>query len=295
MGLFFVAVGMSLDVHALLRDWRALLVHVPVLLALKGAVLIGLVLAFGIARPAAIRTGFYLSQAGEFAFVLLGAAAVAGLLSAEGHTLALLVVAVSMIATPLMVKAGDRLASRLCAMPAGEEAKPATDLNRHVVIIGYDEMGQLIDLMLEKAKIPHIAIDRDVGVVRQSKRLSRSVYFGDMNSSATQEAAGLGRTAAAYVTLRDMDHAKALAITLHRLYPHLDVYVRVLTLREQDELVAKGIRNAGTGYIESTLIRGGMLLKNLGVSEDDVNELVREFQRDHYALIRARYAEVETR
>jgi len=71
--------------------------------------------------------------------------------------------------------------------------------------------------------------------------------------------------------------------------------VRVLTLREQDELVAKGIRNAGTGYIESTLIRDGMLLKNLGVSEDEISELVREFQRDHYALIRARYAEVETR
>ena len=77
MGLFFIAVGMSIDVGALVRDWEALLVHVPIVLAVKGAVLIGLVLAFGIARSAAIRTGFYLSQVGEFAFVLLGAAAVA--------------------------------------------------------------------------------------------------------------------------------------------------------------------------------------------------------------------------
>jgi glutathione-regulated potassium-efflux system protein KefB len=293
MGLFFIAVGMSIDVGALLRDWASLLVHVPVVLVLKCAVLIGLVLAFGIARSAAIRTGFYLSQVGEFAFVLLGAAAVAGLLSAEGHTLAMLVVAVSMIATPLMVKAGDQLASRHQALPATAAADPAAGLNRHVVVIGYDEVGQLIDLMLEKANIPRVAFDRDISVVRQSERSGRNVHFGDMYSATTQEAAGLGKAAAAYVTSRDMDHAKALAITLHHLYPHLDIYVRVRTLGEQDELVAKGIKQAGTGYIESTLVRGSMLLKDLGVSEDDVSELVKELQHNDYALIRPGYAEVE--
>jgi len=293
MGLFFIAVGMSIDVGALQRDWEALLVHVPVVLILKGVVLVGLVLAFGIGRSAAIRTGFYLSQVGEFAFVLLGAAAVAGLLSAEGHTLAMLVVAVSMIATPLMVKAGGRLANRLRAMPAGAETEPAAGLDRHVVIVGYDEVGQLVDLMLEKANIPHLAFDRDIGVVRQGKRSGRKVHFGDMYSSATQEAAGLGKAAAVYVTSRDMDHAKALAVTLHRLYPHLDFYVRVRTLADQDELVAKGIEHAGTGYIESALVRGAMLLKDLGVSEDDVGELVKDIQDNDYALIRAAYAEVE--
>jgi glutathione-regulated potassium-efflux system protein KefB len=293
MGLFFIAVGMSIDVGALQRDWAALLVHVPVVLVLKGVVLIGLVLAFGTSRAAAIRTGFYLSQVGEFAFVLLGAAAVAGLLSAEGHTLAMLVVAVSMILTPLLVKAGDHLVSRLPAMPVNGEADPAADLDRHVVVVGYDEVGQLIDLMLEKANIPHLAFDRDMNVVREGKRSGRNVHLGDMYREATQEAAGLAKANAAYVTSRDMEHAKALAVTLHRLYPHLDVYVRVRTLEDQDELVAKGIEHAGTGYIESTLVRGGMLLKDLGVSEDDVGELIKELQHNDYALVRAGYAEVD--
>ena len=293
MGLFFIAVGMSIDVGALQRDWAALLVHVPVVLVLKGVVLIGLVLAFGTSRAAAIRTGFYLSQVGEFAFVLLGAAAVAGLLSAEGHTLAMLVVAVSMILTPLLVNAGDQLASHLRAMPVNAKAYPAADLDRHVVVVGYDEVGQLIDLMLEKANIPHLAFDRDMNVVREGKRSGRNVHFGDMYSKATQEAAGLAKANAAYVTSRDMEHAKDLAITLHRLYLHLDVYVRVRTLGEQDQLVDKGIKHAGTGYIESTLIRGGMLLKDLGVSEDDVGELIKELQHNDYALVRAGYAEVD--
>jgi len=293
MGLFFIAVGMSIDVGALLSDWNALLVHVPVVLALKGALLIGLALAFGVSRPAAIRTGFYLSQVGEFAFVLLGAAAVSGLLSTDGHTFAMLMVAVSMIATPLMVKAGAAVADRLGAAPARAEADLSAGLDRHVVIIGYDEVGQLIDLMLERANVPHVAVERDIAVVQQAKRIGRQVYFGDMYDRATQEAAGLGRAAAVFVGSRETEAAKALAVTLHRLYPQLDVYVRVRTLADQDELIAKGIKHARTGYIESTLARGGMLLKDLGVPEEDVSTLVSTLRDGDYALIRAAYAEAE--
>jgi glutathione-regulated potassium-efflux system protein KefB len=161
------------------------------------------------------------------------------------------------------------------------------------VVVGYDEVGQLIDLMLDKANIPHLAFDRDLQLVIRGKRSGRNVHFGDMYSPATQDAAGLGRAAAAYVTSRDMDHARALAITLHRLYPNLNVYVRVRTLEDQDALVAKGIKHAGTGYIESTLVRGGMLLKDLGMSEDAVSELVNELHQNDYALIRASNALVQ--
>ena len=293
MGLFFIAVGMSIDVGALLRDWTEIIVHVPLVLAIKSVILIAIVLFFGIGRQAAIRTGFYLSQVGEFAFVLLGAATVAGLLNTEGHTLAMLVVAVSMIATPLMVKAGDQLAKRFHISPAGEGARPASDLARHVVIIGYEEVGQLIGLMLEKADIPYIAFDSDIGVVLRAKRLNRPVHFGDMFNTTTQEAAGLGKAAAVYVTSRNMERAKGLAITLHRLHPHLDVFVRVRTIKDQDDLVNKGVKHAGTGFIESTLVRGSMLLQSLGVSEDKVREMVNELHQNDYALIRADYANVE--
>jgi glutathione-regulated potassium-efflux system protein KefB len=293
MGLFFIAVGMSIDVGALLRDWTDIIVHVPIVLAFKSTILVGLVLAFGIGRAAAIRTGCYLSQVGEFAFVLLGAAAVAGLLGTKAHTLAMLVVAISMIATPLMVKAGDRLAKRFGISPAGVAAGPVADLTRHVVIIGYEEVGQLIGLMLEKANIPYVAFDSDIGIVLKAKRLHRPVHFGDMYDTTTQEAAGLGKAAAVYVTSRNMDRAKGLAITLHRLYPHLDVFVRVRSINDQDELIARGIKHAGTGFIESTLVRGSMLLQSLGVSEDNVREMVNELHQNDYALIRDDYAKTE--
>ena len=292
MGLFFIAVGMSIDVGALVQDWAALLVHVPVVLAIKAAVLIGLVLAFGLGLATAIRTGFYLSQVGEFAFVLLGAAAAAGLVGGDGHTLALLVVAISMVLTPLLVKAGAWLAGRRQALPAGDDASEPPDLQRHVVIIGYDEVGQLLDLMLQQANVPHFAVERDIAIVRRAKAAGRAVHFGDMASPTVQRTANLGKAAAVYLTSQDTEHAKALAFTLRSLYPLLPIYVRVRTLADQVELSAMGIKHAGTGYIESTLVRGGMLLKDLGQSEEVVDDLVRGFQRDGYAFIRNAYAEV---
>ncbi len=78
----------------------------------------------------------------------------------------------------------------------------SADLDRHVVIVGYDEVGQLIDLMLERANIPHIAVERDINIVQQAKRGGRDVYFGNMYSATTQEAAALGKAAAVFVTSR---------------------------------------------------------------------------------------------
>lgn len=290
MGLFFVAVGMSINVEALFSDWSMLLVHVPAVLFINTSILIVLALAFGISRPAAIRTGFYLSQVGEFSFVLLGAATVTGLLSSDGHTLAMLVVSASMILTPLMVKLGDLLASYFHTVAQGDENLPVTsDLNRHVVVVGYEERGRLICLMLNKANIPYIAVDRDIDLVRQGKQAADSVYFGNMYSSVTQRATGLSKAIAVYVTVTDMDRAKALAITLHRLYADLDIYVHVHTLQDQSELASKGIKYASTGYIESTLVNGSMLLKGVGVPEDEVSEMVKAIQYDNYEIVRATY------
>jgi len=192
-----------------------------------------------------------------------------------------------MILTPLMVKSGDWLAMRFDAEPATTGPEGATALDRHVVIVGCDEVGKLISLMLERADIPHVVFDHDIEVVRKGRRAGRNAHFGDMWNRSTQDAAGLGKAAAVFIASTDMERAKELAVTLHRLYSSLDVYVRVRSLDDRDELLAKGVKHAGTAYIESTLLRGSMLLKDLGVSEDDVQEIVQAFQSDDRALIRA--------
>lgn len=202
----------------------------------------------------------------------------------------MLVTAGSMILTPVMMKAGDRLAERFREVLPTAEAT-AEDLNRHVVVVGYNEVAQLICLMLEKAKIPYLAFDKDIDLVQKGKWWGKNVHFGDMYSPVTQEAAALGRALAVYVSTLDFERAEGLAVTLHRLYPRLAVFVRVRTLRAQGELMAKGIKDAGTGYIESTLARGQQLLKQVGLSPSEVEDVVDSFRHDDYALIQAASAE----
>ncbi len=286
MGLFFLAVGMSIDIGALFEDWLTLFIHLPAVLFLKVAVIVGLALAFGVGRAAAIKSGFYLSQVGELAFVLFGAAAAAGLLPPSDFTLAMLAVAVSMILTPLMMKVGDWLADRLRTTRTTTEAAPANGLDRHVVIVGFGPAGRLIGMMLERAEIPYVAVDRTLDIVRQGKRAGRNLIFGNVYDTATQHAAAVAKAAGVVVTPRNTKLSKGIAVTLQRLYPNLDVYVRTTTLADQDELVAKGIKRAATDYIESTLIGGGALLRDLGIPADDVGTLVEAFKQDNYALIR---------
>ena len=162
-----------------------------------------------------------------------------------------------------------------------------------MVIVGYDEVGQLIDLMLERANVPHVAVERDIAVVQRVSVLGARSTSATYHPS-TQEAAGLGRAAAVFVSSREMEAAQGTPpAPCISFTSQLDVYVRVRTLADQDELIAKGIKHAGTGYIESTLVRGRMLLKDLGVTEEDVSELLSTLRDDDYALIRAAYSEAE--
>lgn len=293
MGLFFLAVGMSIDVGALINDWPTLFAHLPVIIALKVVAVIALALAFGASRAAAIRSGFFLSQAGELAFVLFGAAAAADLLPPRTFTLAMLAVAASMVLTPVMIKAGDWLAERFQGGPAGGDDATDAALDRHVVIVGFEEVGQLLSMMLEVAGIPYIAFDNEIDPVLQGKHAGRNVHFGNMYDAATQHAASLAKAAAVIVTSQNPKRAEGLAITLQRLYPKISVYVRVRTLADQDRLLAKGIKHAGTGYIEGTLTRGKGVLMDLGVSEEDAGALVDSFQQDNYALVRAAYVDTK--
>ncbi|SIN96322.1 cation:proton antiporter domain-containing protein [Halodesulfovibrio marinisediminis] len=289
MGLFFVAVGMSINVEELFQRWDLLLLHVPIILFIKSVVLIGLVPFFGISRSAVIRTGLYLSQVGELAFVLLGTSFLVGLLNNQGYTLVMLIVVASMSMTPIIVKYGDWLARRFDIKPTTKELLPITDLNQHVVIIGYDVGAQLIDFLLEEADVPHVAIDHDYNRVCKGKQLGRKVYFGNVYSYTMQEAVSLRTASTIYINSKDAEHAKALAITLQRLYPHVDLYVRVHSLADKDELLAMGIKHVHTDYIESTLAHGRNLLKGLGIPEDTVNDLSDKFRHDDYQLIRYGY------
>jgi len=291
MGLFFIAIGMSIDVHTLIHQWEEVLLLVAAVLAIKIIVLTALCRAFGIDRQACVRTAFYLSQVGEFAFVLFAASVAAGLLSQRGAILGFLVISISMITTPIMVKLSDRIARRLRETPETAPSLPAKDMSHHLVIVGLDEVGFTIALMAEKSGVPYIAFDRDYSVVRQGKQAGRIVYFGDILSDVVQQGAGLTRARAVFVSTTDTNRLRAIVLSLRQLFPNLNIFARVRTLKEQEFLRSRGIKHAGTMFIESTLFRGEELLKDLGVTEVQAKQLIDSMRKNDYALIRAAFSQ----
>ena len=285
MGLFFLAVGMATDVQTLAAEWTRVLALIAAVLTIKIVLLLAICLAFRTGLPTAIRTAFALSQVGEFAFVLFSAAAAAGLVSSEGVALGFLVIAGSMIVTPLMIRLGDSLAQRLHKEPAFKPGAYGQDMSRHLVIVGMDSVGHLMALMAERAQIPYIAFDWDYQTVMRAKSAGRNVFFGDINTHVVQEAAALSRASVVFISSDDIEQLKGISLSLHRSYPNLDLYACVRSLEDQFELRERGIKHAGTTFIESTLFRGSSLLKQMGVSEADVDTLVAGLRADEHALI----------
>lgn len=285
MALFFLSVGMSIDIGVLTSEWSSLIVHVPMIVAIKIAVLILLAFAFGIARSAAIRTGFYLSQVGEFAFVLVGAATAVRLLTPRSATLATLVIAITMVLTPLLVIAGNRLAL-VFNSDHGQVNDPIDeDLRNHVVISGYSEYGRLIALMLEQVGIPSVTVDSDIDIVRAAQQAGHQMYCGDIMSEAIQDAVNISQSRAIYIGGDDRHRCQAEAITLNALHPGIPVYVKVKSIQDSRALAKEGVAHALTDYIETTLAHGRVMLNDLGLSSADIEKLIGSLRQDSYAMI----------
>lgn len=295
MGLFFISVGMSIDVKTLIEDWDTVLAIAATVLAVKAAVLAALCRALRFDWQTSLRTGFALSQVGEFSFVLFAASSAAGLVSPRGVTLGYLVISITMIVTPLMIKLGDRIARRMKAAQVTEQVSPPEDLNNHLVVVGLDDIGFIIALMAEKSSVPYVAFDREYGRVRRAQRLGMKAYFGDMLQDPVQQASGMPRARAAFLSTTDSERLKTVALYLRGRYPDLDIYARVRTLEEQRMLRSRGVKHAGTMYLESTLFRGLSLLMDMGVAEEQAKTLIESLRKDDYALVKAAFTQAEAK
>ncbi len=288
IGLFFISVGMSIDLGLLVDQWLWVAQGVAALIFLKVAALLVLGLIFGLGLGVALRTSFNLCQCGEFGFVLFGAAVAGGLLTDETFGFALMLVTVTMILTPLMAKAGDVLATRFAAKPAGAGADeaPGGALERHVVVAGYGRSGRIICMMLEKKDIPFVAYDHDPTRVALGKKQGHDVHYANMTDSQVLDGAGLSHATAVVVTLNDVHHVERVVSTVLNFYPSVAIYARARDFKTEDALLAKGVKRAVPEAAESSVQLGKAVLQNVGVSDTDLAVLLEDFRRDDYALIR---------
>lgn len=288
MSLFFVAVGMSIDLQAVAEQPGQLTQHIVVIVLIKILVLVGLGFAFRLGPATAVRAGFLLGQAGEFGFVVLGAAKGMGVIS-DGHfVVGAALISVSMMLTPLLMKLGNALASRLepSAPGIGVAGGVALATPGHVVIGGYGRVGHSVAVLLHQSGVPIIVFEKDPARVAQGLADGLPVYFGDISDPHLLTASHMDQ--AALVVLA-VDHSRTALRALAHLRnacPNLPVIARAKDLEDVSHLLHAGATRAFPEILESSLRIGAEALQILGVGGDEVNHLMEGVRSTRYEVLR---------
>jgi glutathione-regulated potassium-efflux system protein KefB len=289
LGLFFTAVGMSLNLNLVLKEPGTVLGLALALVAVKAIILYGLGRAVGLDNRPARRLGLSLSQGGEFGFVLFAAGLGAGVLSRHTSDLLVAVVTLSMAATPLLL-ALDRLSARI-----GKSAAPAYDnlplRDEHVVIAGFGRFGQIVARVLRGKKIPFIALDISAEQVDLVKKFGSQAFFGDASRGDILEAAQTGKARAFVLAIDDVEASLRTAELVRRQYPHVPIFARARNRNHAHRLLDLGITSIQRETFLSAIETTRQLLVGLGYSERESERVTKTFKAHDQRRLMEDYAD----
>jgi len=289
MTLFFVAVGMSIDLGALAERPLEFVAHAAVLIGIKLLVLFPLALAFGYSRADSVRITFFLAQAGEFGFVLFGSALVLQVIDESVFVTAVGVISLSMLLTPVLVRAGNALAARLEERTDADEEPGAVipeAAQRWVLIGGYGRMGHTVATLLQSSGIPYVAFDTDPARVAEGRAAGHSVVYGDISEPGLLAATHAER-ASLFVLTIDRAAKTLRAVTLLRdSYPGVPIIARARDLEASGRLLQAGATQAYPEAVEASLRLGATALQMVGAPADNVDLLLQGVRERGYELVR---------
>ncbi len=293
LGLFFITVGMRLDWHVLHDQWLLVLLLTVVPVLAKALLVAVLARLFSTPPGTAIRTGLYLAQAGEFGFVLLALGHEHGLIGERWMSPVLASMVLSMLATPLLVMASERIVMRLAAsdwlmqsLALTTIAKRSFHAEAHVIICGYGRSGQSLARLLEQENIPYMALDLDPDRVRQAAAAGQSVVFGDAARLPSLMAAGLARASAVVVSYHDTPSALRILRLTHEHAPRVPVIVRTIDDSDLERLREAGATEVVPEAIEGSLMLAAQALALVGVPMRRIVRITRDARDRRYHLLR---------
>ncbi|HKU45355.1 MAG TPA: monovalent cation:proton antiporter-2 (CPA2) family protein [Burkholderiales bacterium] len=280
LGLFFIAVGMTIDLGLFMRTPLLVLGIAAGIVLLKVAILYPIAQLFGYCNRADAGVfALALSQAGEFAFVLFAAAS--RMLPAETMALLNAAVALSMIATPLLFKAWERLLAR---RPAAERAPDAIAETNPVIVAGFGRFGQVVVRVLRGLNIGATVIDRDPGQIDTVRRFGFKAYYGDVTRMDLLESAGAARARLLIVAIDDPQAAMRAVRRVREQFPNLQLVVRARSRVEAFEYSAMGISSVRELF-GSAIDAARSSLRALGYADDETARILQRFREYDEAQI----------
>ncbi|MGD8514207.1 MAG: cation:proton antiporter [Granulosicoccaceae bacterium] len=288
MALFFVAVGMSIDIGTLSGRMAELAQHTVVIVVLKVIVLFVLAMMFGIARHIAARVALLLSQGGEFGFVIFASARELNVIDETTFIYAIGIISVTMLITPLLDRLGERIESRARAKEISHEALqiPAEHAQKQKVIIaGYGRVGHTVAMLLQTSDVPFVAIDADPARVEQANNDGVPVFYGDVSDPEILTGAGVENAILVVLTIDNSDMAERAVSHIRALSPNVRIISRARDLEACGRLLAAGVSQAYPEALESSMRLGGMALEMLNIPSENVDMLMQGVRSTNYELV----------
>lgn len=287
LGLFFIAVGMSVNIGLIVSTPGLVFGLALGLLVIKFAILYGLARAFRIPERCARNLAFAMPQGGEFAFVLFTAATAYQVLSAEEADLLILIVSLSMALTPFIFLFNERVVK-----PWFDNRKPPVfdridDTGNPVIIAGFGRVGQIVGRLLRVKQIPFTALEINQSQVDFVRKFGGKLYYGDARRIDLLRAAHVERARAFVIAVDDIEASIRIAETVKHNFPGVPIYARARNRHHAHRLMDIGVTNIEREAFHSSIELAAGLLRGLGYDEERVRASVQKFkQHDSATLIK---------
>lgn len=296
LGLFFVTIGMLLDIQVVIENFLWVFVTLAALILLKTVVVAGLSRLFNADSSVAVKTGMSLAQAGEFGFVLLAQASAIGMIENSVLQPVLAAMALSMFIAPFMIEYSEPMIQRFYSSEWMHRAMQITAIaaqtmvtHNHVIVCGYGRSGQSMARILEQESIPFIALDLDPRRIREATNAGESVVYGDAARREVLIAAGLMRAKALVVSYADTISTLKILRHVQELRPELSVVVRTRDDSDIDLLKDAGATEVVAEIMEGSLMLAFHALMFVDVSTGRILRRIREIREQRYRLLRGFY------
>ena len=273
LGIFFITVGTNVDPAVIVRDAGWIAAALVAMIAGKASILYVVARFFGVARAVASEVALLLAQAGEFAFVVIGVAQASNLLSDRLAAGSVAVVALSMVATPLIAFAGRKLGAHLGTVEHLKHGPgpEAVGFDNHVIIGGFGRVGHLIAQALEAESVPYIALDTHGSMVSRERRGRQTIYFGDAGRTELLKRVGGTQARAFVVTVNNARAAERMVEAARKINPGASVFARAVDTGHAIRLAELGAVAVVPETVEASLQLAARVLEGLDLPESVVS------------------------
>ena len=282
LGLFFMSMGMSLNLDLLIENPLPSIGMVGLLILIKVVVLFPIASWFGFKKKDGAAISLVLAQSGEFAMVIFSLAFQSSILTEELYQQLLLIVLLSMLATPALANIARCLVKDQCMVTDTDTEPP---VEAPIVLAGFGRVGHRIGEILSLAGTPFVALDSNALIVSNERAKGHPVYYGDVRNPELLEAAGARNARIIIVTLNDPDAVEQVVSSLRKTHPEVNIYVRGHSLDQCRELRRLGASGAVSENVEASLELARMALVSVGYKKNEWKAILDDFRRTYHAQI----------